>query len=332
MDNQYKNTVISTRIRLARNINNLPFPNRLSNQEEIYSVLVRGVEKSCKEVFGSQYDSFQMNSINNIIANALVERHLISKDLKESEYGWAFINKSEDVSIMVNEEDHIRVQSIVNGFNLEAAYNTAAKVDKALKNNLDIAYDEKLGYLTACPTNLGSAMRASVMLFLPGLSRLGTIENVILQCKQAGMTIRGLYGEGSNADGYIYQVSNQAAVALSEDEIIKKVKVVVESMCKAEDKARERLKNEQNFELKNEIMISYGILKYCVKISSKEAMQNLAMVKLGVALGYIEEDVDTLNRLIVLIQPGMLCYIAKKELDPLTRDIDRASVIKNGLK
>lgn len=325
----YKSTVVSTRIRLARNINNLPFPNRLSGEEEIYSVLLAGVKKACDKLFANKY--YQMSKINQYDSESLVERHLISRNLQSSKYGSVFISDSEDISVMVNEEDHLRIQSIIEGYSLEGAYNNVAKVDAELKKNLDIAFDSQLGYLTSCPTNLGCAMRASVMLFLPGLTMTGMIDSLVIKFQEIGITIRGIYGEGSKAEGYMYQVSNQAAISLSEKDILKKVGSVVDSLVKGEEIARSNLMKKRGIDLKNEIMISYGILKYACKMSSQEFMQNLSLVKLGVALGYLDLDMDKLNQLFVITQPAMLCYIEKRDLTPLDRDIMRAEMVKKTL-
>lgn len=327
--NIFTTTVISTRIRLARNINGLPFPRMLKGQEEIYSVLYAGVKKACDRVFANDY--YSMATIEPLKAQALVERHLISNNLVKSKYGAAFISKPEDISVMVNEEDHLRIQSILRGFHLEDAYNNVAKVDAEIKKNLDIAFDEHLGYLTSCPTNLGSGMRASVMLFLPGLTMTGKIESLILKYQGAGITIRGIYGEGSKAEGYMYQVSNQAAISLSESEILNMVKKVVETIVNLEDMARKEVAQMQGLDLKNNIMISYGILKYACKMSSKELMQNLAFVKLGVALGYLNIDIEKLNNLIINTQPAMMCFITKKNMTAEQRDIARVKMVQDTL-
>ena len=326
----FSTTVVSTRIRLARNINNLPFPNRLNGEEGIYSVLYTGAKKACDEVFLN--DFYQIGKLDPLKSQALVERHLISKNLQKSKYGAAIISKPEDISVMINEEDHLRIQSIIRGFHLEDAYNNVAKVDAHIKKYLDIAYDNKLGYLTACPTNLGSAMRASVMLFLPGLTMTNKIETIILRYQQAGITIRGIYGEGSKADGYLYQVSNQAAISLSESEILNMVKKVVEQIVGYEDQARKEISKIRGLDLQNDIMISYGILKYAIKMSSQELMQNLAMVKLGVALGYLKLNMENLNNLTVNTQPAMMCFITKKKMSALERDIARVKMVQDTLK
>ena len=328
--NIFETTVVSTRVRLARNINGLPFPNRLRGEEQIYSVLYAGVKKACDRVFANDY--YSMATIDSLTSQALVERHLISKNLQKSKYGAAFISKPEDISVMVNEEDHLRIQSIIRGFHLEDAYNNVAKVDAEIKKNLDVAFDPKLGYLTSCPTNLGSAMRASVMLFLPGLTMTNRIEALILKYQQLGITIRGIYGEGSQAEGDLYQVSNQAAISLSESEILNMVKKVVENIVNLEDVARKEIAQRRGLDLKNDIMISYGILKYACKMSSQELMQNLALVKLGVALGYININMEKLNNLTVNTQPAMMCFITKKNMSAEQRDIARVKMVQDTLK
>lgn len=328
--NIFETTVVSTRVRLARNINGLPFPNRLRGEEAIYSLLYAGVKKACDRVF--QNDYYSMATIDPTLSQSLVERHLISKNLQKSKYGAAFISKPEDISVMVNEEDHLRIQSILRGFNLESAYNNVAKIDAEIKKNLDVAFDPRLGYLTSCPTNLGSAMRASVMLFLPGLTMTNKIDAIILKYQALGITIRGIYGEGSKAEGYLYQVSNQAAISLSESEILNMVKRVVEIIVNLEDVARKEIAQIRGLDLKNSIMISYGILRYACMMSSQELMQNLALVKLGVALGYLNINMEKLNNLTVNTQPAMMCYITKRNMSAQERDIARVKMVQDTLK
>lgn len=324
---EFDDVVYSSRIRLARNINNLPFPSRLSGEEEIYSVLMKGVKKACDGCMKSKF--FMISDMDKIAAQALVEKHLISPDLvANSPYGAVIISDSEDISIMLNEEDHIREQCIVSGFALEQAFNSVLNVDKSLAKELDIAYDKELGYLTACPTNLGTGMRASVMLFLPALTILGSINSFILRYQESGFTTRGVYGEGSEAEGYMYQISNQAAIGQSESEILSRMSFMVKKIVDAERIARKNLEKSSGIELKDEIMRAYGILKYACKMSSAEFMKTLALVKLGVCLGYINVDFDKLNQLVVMSQPAMLCSLAKKRLNPGERDVTRMALIR----
>ncbi|MEG1609253.1 MAG: ATP--guanido phosphotransferase, partial [Clostridia bacterium] len=285
------------------------------------------VKKACDSCMKSKF--YMIADMDKLKAQALIEKHLISPDLVEnSPYGAVIINDTEDISIMLNEEDHIREQCIVSGFGLEQAYNNIVKVDKALEAEVEIAYDKDFGYLTACPTNLGAAMRASVMLFLPALTILGSINSFILKYQENGFTTRGVYGEGSEAEGFMYQVSNQAAIGQSEKEILTRMNFVIKKLIDAERIARKNLEKTRGADLKDEIMRSYGALKYAVKMSSAEFMKTLAMVKLGVCLGYVNVDIEKLNQLIVMSQPAMLCNLAGKRLNSNERDVTRMALIK----
>ena len=328
MDNKYSDIVISSRIRLARNIVDIPFPRKLEGQEEIYSKLYKGIEKACNNLF--KYDFYKMDNIDNLTAQQLKEQHLISDNLIKSKYGAAYISNTKDISIMANEEDHLRIQCIHSGFDLDGAYNQIVKVDSELAKNLNYAFDPRLGYLTSCPTNLGTAMRASVMIFLPALTMIGKIDAFINKFQTVdGITTRGVYGEGSKAEGYMYQISNQSAISLSENEILKKMTLVVTKLCQAEIEARQILKEKRGIDLQDDIMRAYGILKYAVKMSSNETNVNIAMVKLGVSLGYIDCDIDKLNRLLVLTQPAMVCSMFdNKIISADKRDKARAEIIK----
>ncbi len=326
----YNDVVFSSRIRFARNIRNLPFPHLLNGEEEIYTDLMKNVCKACDSCM--KYKFYKISDLEGQKAQALIEKHLISPALVANPYGAVVISDEEDISIMLNEEDHIREQCIVSGYGLEQAYNRLAKIDQEIAKNLDIAFDKKLGYLTACPTNLGAGMRASVMLFLPALTMLGSINTLIQNYQEAGFTTRGVYGEGSEAEGYMYQISNQATIAQSEDEILTRMNFVVKKLVEAERIARKNLANSQGIELKDEIMRAYGIMKYACKMSSKEFMQKLALVKLGACLGIIDMDIQKLNQLIIMSQPAMLCSLAGKNLNSSERDMTRMAFVKKLLE
>lgn len=327
----FNDVVYSTRIRLARNVKGLPFPKRLHGEEQIFGVLYKGVKDACDSLFQSEF--YQMSKIDALEAKVLVEKHLISPQLAmDCPYGAAIIAKDETVSIMLNEEDHIREQCIVGGFDLEQAYRKIEKVDRAIAQRIPIAYDKELGYLTACPTNLGAAMRASVMLFLPALTMSGLINSFIHKYQDSDITTRGVYGEGSEADGYLYQVSNQAAIGLSEREILDRMTIVVKKLIEAERIARKNLAKNGGIDFKDKVMRAYGILMYSCKISSKELMQSLALVKLGVSLGYLEKDTEKIDRLIVMSQPAMLCKLAGKNISAKERDIMRSAMVKKILE
>lgn len=325
--NEMLDVVYTSRIRFARNIRNLPFPNKLKGEEEIYNTLMKGVKDACDKCMKSKF--YMINDMDKLKAQALIEKHLISPSLvANSQYGAVIINDTEDISIMINEEDHIRQQCIVEGFGLEAAYNNLLKVDKKLEDCLDIAYDKNFGYLTACPTNLGAGMRASVMLFLPALTMIGGINSFILKYQENGFTTRGVYGEGSEAEGYMYQISNQAAIGQSENEILQRMNFMINKLVDAERIARKNLEKTRGIDLKDEIMRCYGIIKYACQMSSSEFMKNLAMVKLGVCLGYIDFDIKKLNQLVVMSQPAMLCNLAGKRLNSKERDVTRSALVK----
>lgn len=325
MGRETDDVVVSTRIRLARNIKGLPFPKRLSGQEEIYSVLMKGVKEACDELFETKF--YKMCDIDSLLAQSYVEKHLISNDLvKNVNFGALAVNKDEDVAVMINEEDHIREQCITDGFDLDGAYEKLVRVDRKISEKLDIAFDPKLGYLTACPTNLGAAMRASVMLFLPALTISKKMNSLINELQKLDFTTRGVYGEGSEAQGFMYQISNQATVGKSEEDIIKLVKKTVGSIIEIERKERENLKKTLGVELQDKIMRAFGVLTNCYLIDSAEFSELLGYVKLGVALGYIDRDMSKINKLLTLSQPAMLCMLAAKVLQPRDRDKARAAL------
>ena len=325
MDSRVDDVVVSTRIRFARNVKGLPFPKRLSGQEEIYSVLMKGVKEACDELFKTKF--YKMCDIDELLAQSYVEKHLISNDLvKNVNFGALAVNEDEDISVMINEEDHIREQCVTEGFDLDGAYKKLFRVDEKIAEKLDIAFDPKFGYLTACPTNLGAAMRASVMVFLPALTLTKKINTLINDLQRLDFTTRGVYGEGSGAQGFMYQISNQATVGKSEEDIIKLVKKTVGSIIEIERKERENLKKTLGVELQDKIMRAFGVLTNCYLIDSSEFSQLLGYVKLGVALGYIDRDMAKINKLLTLSQPAMLCMLAAKKLQPRDRDKARAAL------
>ena len=283
--------VVSTRIRLARNIKKLPFPKRLSGQEEIYSVLMKGVKEACDELFETKF--YKMCDIDELLAQSYVEKHLISKDLiKNVNFGALAVNADEDIAVMINEEDHIREQCITDGFDLDGAYKKILRVDEKISEKLDIK----------------------------------KIDRLINDLQRLEFTTRGVYGEGSTAQGFMYQISNQATVGKSEEDIIKLVKKTVGSIIEIERKERENLKNTHGVELQDKIMRAFGILTNCYLIDSAEFSELLGYVKLGVALGYIDRDMSKINKLLTLSQPAMLCMLAAKVLQPRDRDKARAAL------
>lgn len=331
-ENEYADVVVSTRIRLARNIKGLPFPKKLTNQPEIEKVLVQGVRNVCNRLY--KYNYYSMNKLNEIDRLALLERHLISPNLVSNvANGCVIIGKDDDkdISIMINEEDHIRAQCLLRYYDLEGAYRRMDEFDNALANEMDIAFNENLGYLTACPTNLGTGLRASVMLFLPALTQTRKLGSIIREVQRVGLTVRGVYGEGSKSEGYMYQISNQLTLGISELEIIKRVKSIVNGICRDELRERQTLYRELGIDFEDEVMRSYGILKYARKMTSKECMEYLANVKLGASMGIISVDLQKINYLIELAQPANLCHYGGRVLQEEERDELRAKLISQQL-
>ncbi len=324
-----KDVVYSSRVRLARNVRGLPFPHRLHGEEEIYKMMQK-VKEACDKVVAT--DFYQMRGFDPIEAQVLVEKHLVSPQLtQECPYGVAFVSKDETISVMLNEEDHLREQCIVEGMGLDRAYESLSQIDREIAKTLPIAYSPEWGYLTACPTNLGAAMRASAMVFLPALTMTGVINSFIRKYQENGITTRGVYGEGSQAEGYLYQISNQAAIGMSEREILDRMNLVVSKLVEAERIARQNIAKHEGIKLKDKIMRAYGTMLYAYKMSSQELMELSALVKLGVCLQYLDCDLSKLNRLIVESQPATLCKLTGKNLNVAERDVARASIVRKKL-
>ena len=285
MDN-FENIAISSRIRLARNVDGIKFYTKLQSDVDakyITGAVMKTLEKF--EVFN--FLSLKELSLNE--CNALFEQHLISKELIENkDISGIAISEDEKMIVMVNEEDHIREQCIESGFNLYKPYRRLSKIDDEILSALPIAYDDDLGFITASPANLGTGMRASVMLFLPAIDLCGKIDELVSRAKENGLTIRGIYGEGSRALGYFYQISNQGSLGLSEDEIIDKVSDFIYSVCNLEEELRQSLIENEFAKFKDQALRSYGILCNCYSLEEEEMFEHLANIKLGQALGFLD--------------------------------------------
>lgn len=322
--------VLSSRIRLARNVSDLPFPSKLNDERA--SLVARKVYDAVNMT--DNYDLYKMSNISEIDGNVLKEKHLISADLlHNNQFGAAIINESETVSIMINEEDHIREQCILKGFKLREAFDKINGVDDVIASKIKLAFDPKLGYLTSCPTNLGTGLRASVMMFLPGLTITKTLDAVLSAVSRLNMTVRGVYGEGSDASGYLYQVSNQKTLGVTEAEIIDSVETSIKHIVDAELKARDALYKSNEAELKDEILRAYGILSYAYRMSCREFMKLAALVKLGVYYGLLHvNDAHRLEKLITDVQPANLLSIIDRNVDADERDIYRAEYASKVLR
>ncbi len=294
--------VTSTRIRLARNFAAYPFPQKLT--KKLAKEVVYLVEQTLSEL-----DNFQKNDIATLSEEEsilLQEQHLISPALiARKGISAAFISPDKSISVMVNEEDHLRQQCIHKGFDLYKAYETISGIDEGLGNTLAFAYDKKLGYLTACPSNLGTGMRASVMMFLPGLAWSKELETFIPQLKAGGLTVRGVFGEGTAAEGYNYQVSNERTLGTSEEEILGQMVRMTMTLCDLEIRARERMLKQKRIPLKDACLRAYGTLTNCAQLTQKELMAGIVKVKLGLALGFFRaRDMQDFNDFLADMRPA----------------------------
>jgi len=327
--------VLSSRVRLARNFETIPFP-ILANEDDLTRIIDYFQQEYAQQSFGSYQDLelIRMKDLKDIEKRVLVEKHLISPHLSDhANYGGVLISENEQVSIMVNEEDHMRIQLYVPGYQLEKALDEASKLDDWLEENINYAFDEERGYLTSCPTNVGTGLRASVMMHLPALVMTQQMNRLVPAINQLGLVVRGIYGEGSEALGNIFQISNQITLGKSEKDIVEDLKSVVHQLIEHERTARDRIIGQTGVQLEDKIFRSYGVLSNSRIIESKEAAKCLSDLRLGIDLGYIKNVSKTiLNELMILTQPGFLQQYAQKSLTPEERDVRRASLIRERLQ
>lgn len=327
----FDNIVLSSRVRLARNIANINFPSKLVDYDDALSV-TKGIYALLEEY--GDFEFYKMKNLDNIKSLVFLEEHLISKELLDNKDIAALaINYKDDLSVMINEEDHIRQQCVINGFNLQKAFEKISVLDDLILENFKIAYDNNLGFLTASPSNLGTGMRASIMLFLPALTMTGRIDSLISSIEKIGLTVRGAYGEGSKAIGYLYQISNESCLGISEQHIVHNVENVTTKVCEMEEEFRKELLENMGDEMRDLSIRALGILQNCYIISSDEAVKHLSDIKLGMALGIIKNDDSRLiDRLIVYSQPAHLLENYGNNLNAKQRDLFRAKLIREKLK
>lgn len=323
--------VISTRVRFARNLKSFPFPNRMNEAQmkQCRDKIVTAINEGNSALADSfnVYDAEQMSEAQ---LASMVERHLISPEFARAGKGSLLLSEDESISIMINEEDHIRLQVLKPGLELNDALDMADKIDTLLDQSVDYAFDDKLGYLTCCPTNLGTGMRASVMLHLPALQEKKMISQLANTITKLGLTIRGIYGEGSQPQGALYQLSNQVTLGISEKAAIENLMSITKQLIAQERSVREMM--TKNINVVDRVWRSYGILSNVRKISSEEFTSLISNVRLGVATGMIDHiKLDTINGLMVQARAGMITYNAGEQLDANQRDIRRAELIRNAL-
>jgi protein arginine kinase len=325
----HSDVVMTSRVRLARNLRTYSFPGYCIEKQriELYD-MVRPYVESLHEL----RDGFREHYVNlsKIRKQVLVERHLISREHAARTLGCGvLVDRKQSLSIMINEEDHFRIQGIRPGLNLRSAYQIVDKADSALESVLPYAFDPNLGYLTACPTNLGTGMRSSVMLHLPALVIGEQISQVMKAVNKMGLAVRGLYGEGTEALGNLFQISNQHTLGEKESDIIEQIEKVIEGVVLTEMNMRNKLFEDQTIKLKDQIGRAYANLRYAYLLTSKEALNCLSLVRLGVDLDIIPNcDRSILDMLLLEIQPAHLQLTASRELNPHERDVLRAEVTR----
>ena len=318
--------MISSRVRLARNFSFLNFPPKLTDYDEALSIV-----KGLYEVLSSygEFDFYKMKNIQNLKSLILLEENLISKELLENkDISSVAISEKDNLSVMINEEDHIREQCVLGGFNLQEAYERVDALDDILLENFSISYDENFGFLTTSPTNLGTGMRASVMLFLPALTMMGKIDSLSVSANKLGLIVRGKFGENSSGEGYMYQISNEQCLGFNEEQIIQNVINVTVKICEMEEEFLGQIMREKGDEIIDLVKRAYGTLKHAHMISANESVKLLSQLKIGVNLGIIKlKNKKIIDELIIKSQPAHLMELSAKDLDPKQRDIYRAEYI-----
>lgn len=329
----HSDIVMTSRVRLARNLRNHPFPGWSQEKQRLELLqLARPMVEALPEMKDGYSEEYGLMS--KIKKQVLVERHLISREHAARSSGCAVVvDRKQSVSIMINEEDHFRMQGIRPGLALRAAFEGIDRVDTELEEQLPYAFDSKLGYLTACPTNLGTGMRASVMVHLPGLVLTDQVTQVMKAVTKIGLAVRGLYGEGTEALGNLFQISNQKTLGEKESDIISEIETVVQGVLKSEEQSRIRLREDHCTMLSDQVGRAYAILSHAHILNSKEALNLLSMLRLGADLDMVPQcDRGVLDMLLLEIQPAHLQLRAGRELSPDDRDVLRAEITRQRLQ
>jgi len=321
--------VMSTRIRLARNLAQYPFPG-WAKKAQRDEVLGKCLEVAVRVPKIKSPTGLRIDELGELERQILFERHLISRELSnESESAGVIISNDQSCSIMINEEDHLRIQVLRNGLHLKRAWNFINRIDTAIEESLDYAYSEDLGYLTACPTNLGTGLRASAMLHLPGLVIANQMEQVVRAVSQLGIAVRGIFGEGSDASGSFFQISNQQTLGEAEAEIIQRLNSVILTIIEREEDAREKILEDDAYKAYDKIGRAYGALRFGHQLSSSEAMNHLSLIRLAIDLKALPEETrDLVDHLFIECQPAHIQFNANKEIEPDERDVLRAVTMR----
>ncbi|MCQ4725366.1 protein arginine kinase [Anaerotignum faecicola] len=325
--------VISSRVRLARNIKKYPFPGRMSKSDAENVINdVKGALLNDRTPLGSQFKFTEVETLSANEKRALMESHIISPVLvAKNESCGVLIKDDETISIMLNEEDHIRIQTILPGKQIDKAFDLADKIDNLIEESVEYAFNENSGYITACPTNIGTGLRASFMVHLPALERASKIVGVVNALSKFGITVRGTYGEGSEANGSVYQISNQITLGRSEEEIIENLKNAVKFVEEQETKERERFIKGNAADFEDKVYRSYGIITNARKISAKEAMSYLSNIREGYMAGVLDapKPKKSLYTIMINIQPGNIQNNLGSGSDVNKRDELRAKYLRD---
>ncbi len=322
-EGDHNDIVISTRIRLARNIADYPFPVRLDNKSKIE--INEKIRDALKDKEKLNYT--ELKTLTRAEVVSLAERHIISPEFASNSDGRALLmSENEDISIMLCEEDHIRLQVMKSGLSLNEAYELANRIDEEINEKLEYAFDENLGYLTQCPTNLGTGMRASVMLHLPALTQKGQMGTLATTVSKLGLTLRGAYGEGGLAMGDLYQLSNQVSLGISEKAAVDNLKTITLQLAAQERTAREEM--AKNIVTEDAVFRAYGILKSARILSTKEFMNLISKVRFGAVTGMIKTDLKVINELMVSMQPATINAFVGRTLSADERNVERAKIVR----
>ena len=323
--------ILSSRIRLARNISRYPFQQKLT--PESAAAMVKEAKDSVTQASAhNHFHQLSLQDLGETDHKVFLEKHIVSPEfLKGSLPKGLLISNDQNISIMINEEDHIRIQSIKPGEDLTTAFFTANKIDDLMEETIAFAFHENYGYLTACPTNVGTGLRASYMIHLPSLDKAGLIKNILPGIVKFGITLRGIYGEGTAPMGSIYQISNQTTLGKSEEDIIECLQKVTKTVIEHEVTAREKLISTKKDHLEDRIYRAYGTLAYSRKISTEEAMHQLSDIRLGYLTGILDKPKlpKQIYQIMIEIQPGHLQRIAGHEMSDQERDTARANYLRS---
>jgi protein arginine kinase len=324
--------IMSSRVRIARNLHRHRFAHNCDNGE--LSDILTESSRAAGETDTFKDSRFVgMGEISTLDRQFLAERHLVSRELLVNSVSRGLVvNGTEDVCLMINEEDHLRLQAYGSGLDLQRTYGKASRLDNELTSGLEIAFNERYGYLTACPTNVGTGMRASVLIHLPGLVHSKEINKLLESLSKLNHTMRGFYGEGSEVMGNFFQLSNSATLGMSEEDIVRGLREMATKVVGFERKAREMLFSKARSLLEDKVWRAYGLLRYAHSVSTKEALSLISAVRLGVGVGIIKDvSIKTLNHLLVYTQPSHLQRLNEMTMDAQERDVARAEYIRDAL-